>query len=427
MRLAGAEPLEPYPGRQTPWRCRCNTCGSVITPRLGNALKEGRGPCVHCGRIKQADAHRKVEQDVRDALRVGGVEPMEPYPGRLDRPWRSVCLRCGRTVTPRPAVVIHRGSDPCIYCSGGLLAEEDAVQTMREAGLEPIDSFPGARPPWRCRCVRCGREVTPRLYSIKKGNGGCKFCAGVGPLSEEIAVARFRSAGIEALEPYPGKPNFRWRGRCMRCGSEVNASLSTAERPKGGNGCAECASKGRAEGQRIPQQIAEEYMIAAGAVPLEPYVDGGTPWRCRCLHCGDEVEPRLWLIRQGVGPCPRCSVWGFKRTSPALVYLVTHPELKAHKIGVAGIQTSRLYKHRKNGWRVVRTLEVEKGSSALFIEKSVISWFRTSGWPPAGRGYDGWTETVSEDAVTLRTIWRHVLAASVQLQESVALSRSSSR
>ncbi|WP_329875159.1 GIY-YIG nuclease family protein [Streptomyces sp. BE20] len=33
--------------------------------------------------------------------------------------------------------------------------------------------------PWRCRCLTCGREVTPTLMKIRTG-GGCRFCASHG-------------------------------------------------------------------------------------------------------------------------------------------------------------------------------------------------------------------------------------------------------
>jgi hypothetical protein len=51
-----------------------------------------------------------------------------------------------------------------------------AEASMRAAQLEPLEPFIDADQPWRCRCLTCGRVVTPRLSSIGAG-GGCKYCA----------------------------------------------------------------------------------------------------------------------------------------------------------------------------------------------------------------------------------------------------------
>jgi hypothetical protein len=160
----------------------------------------------------------------------------------------------------------------------------------------------------------------------------------------------------------------------------------------------------------MTQEDAIATMIGAGAQPLEPYRDGGTPWRCKCLRCGAEVTPRLWLVRQGVGVCPLCTVYGFDRVGPAIVYVVTHPELHAHKVGVAGVSSRRLDEHRAKGWRLYRAVEVASGAEALAIESAVIRWMRKDrGWPTALSEGSGHTETVAATLVSTRTIWKHVL------------------
>ncbi|MGW1747284.1 hypothetical protein ACWCRD_17085 [Streptomyces sp. NPDC002092] len=44
MRAAGLEPLEPCPGTDTPWRCRCTTCGTIANPARATQLL--RAPLV---------------------------------------------------------------------------------------------------------------------------------------------------------------------------------------------------------------------------------------------------------------------------------------------------------------------------------------------------------------------------------------------
>ena len=52
MEAAGLEPLEPYPGADVPWRCRCRSCGSDVAPRY-NGVRQGRG-CQVCGKARSA-------------------------------------------------------------------------------------------------------------------------------------------------------------------------------------------------------------------------------------------------------------------------------------------------------------------------------------------------------------------------------------
>ena len=47
MRQAGFDPLEPYPGADERWRCRCTSCGRASTPRLVSVRRHGTG-CRYC-------------------------------------------------------------------------------------------------------------------------------------------------------------------------------------------------------------------------------------------------------------------------------------------------------------------------------------------------------------------------------------------
>lgn len=50
---------------------------------------------------------------------------------------------------------------------------------MIEAGLQPLEEYPGSNEPWKCRCATCNREVKPRYLSVVRG-GGCAHCAKYG-------------------------------------------------------------------------------------------------------------------------------------------------------------------------------------------------------------------------------------------------------
>ncbi len=47
MRAAGVEPIEPYRNSQSPWRCRCLSCGREVAPRYTDVVR-GYGGCKWC-------------------------------------------------------------------------------------------------------------------------------------------------------------------------------------------------------------------------------------------------------------------------------------------------------------------------------------------------------------------------------------------
>jgi hypothetical protein len=94
----GLEPLEQYPGAGKQWRCRCLTCGDQVRPRY-SSIKQGWGGCGRCGRLAQSRTQRAPEAEAIVDFRAVGLEPLEPYVNVMT-PWRSQCQRCGREVSP---------------------------------------------------------------------------------------------------------------------------------------------------------------------------------------------------------------------------------------------------------------------------------------------------------------------------------------
>jgi hypothetical protein len=92
-----------------------------------------------------------------------------------------------------------------------------------------------------------------------------------------------------------------------------------------------------------------------------------------------------------------------------VVYLVTHPLLGAHKIGIAGQQSRRLDHHRSLGWHVYRTMRFESGADAYRVEQAVLRWMREERrWAPHLAAGSGWTETVDAHFVSLEELWREI-------------------
>ena len=115
-------------------------------------------------------------------------------------------------------------------------SKDDAVALMRAAGLEPLDPFTKANDAWLCRCMTCGREVAPTYTNVKGLGVRCKYCSGkaVHPADAE---ALMRAAGAEPLEPYQSK-DAPWHCRCMTCGREITPSYGNIRR--GQSPCVYC-------------------------------------------------------------------------------------------------------------------------------------------------------------------------------------------
>ncbi len=255
MRAAGFEPLEPYIGSTKPWRCRRLSDGAELTLRYVN--------------IKPVASPQEPDEAIATMLSIG-FDPLEPYPGS-HKPWKSLRLADGAECSPR-------------YCDVRPVSSQKnagvAIAAMREAGYEPIDPYPGNRALWRCQCMVCGSEVTPRYLNVKAGYR-CRVCNPPGnPMPSEVAIAAMRAAGFEPLEPYPGSET-PWPCRCTTCQRESTPRLVSA---KAGHGCRFCNHPGR----RTSNENAAGAMRAAGFEPLENYPNAKNPWRCRCMSCGTE-------------------------------------------------------------------------------------------------------------------------------------------
>jgi len=48
---------------------------------------------------------------------------------------------------------------------------------MLKSNLKPLVPYPGSGVPWKCVCLKCKNEVTPRYSTVRVRIGGCKYCA----------------------------------------------------------------------------------------------------------------------------------------------------------------------------------------------------------------------------------------------------------
>lgn len=238
MRAAGLQPLDPYPGSASPWRCRCRTCGKVVTPRYGNVRLRQRG-CKFCAQVVvEAKSAEKL-------MRSKGLRPQVAYPG-ANKPWACLCQKCDAKLTPS-YTAIAAGQTPCKYCAKTRVDPRKAVASMRGWGLEPKEPFPGVQEPWTCTCIRCRRTVRVRYAIARNGRTRCPFCdktrrTPVVRVDEAAAVRIMRRVGhVEPLVSYPGSA-LKWRCRCLECRRIVSPTYSNVR--AGHRGCGRCAWKG---------------------------------------------------------------------------------------------------------------------------------------------------------------------------------------
>ena len=185
---------------------------------------------------------RLTDDEAATIAKEAGLVPLEPYPGAI-KSWRCRCEACGNEISPSLNNVRRRGRS-CGFCSGKWSAEDDRQELLRSRGLEPLVPYPGADKPWLCRCGKCGHEVSPKLTHIRAGaSSGCKYCGG-SAIHPDDAVELLTRLSLAPLEPYPGAVP-KWRVRCLVCGTEDAVKLTVLRTGKR-SPCLECVRLARA-------------------------------------------------------------------------------------------------------------------------------------------------------------------------------------
>jgi Zn finger protein HypA/HybF involved in hydrogenase expression len=290
---------------------------------------------------------------------------------------------------------------------------------MLARNLQPIEDYPGANKPWKCKCLDCGNFVQPHYAHIQQGRKGCSFCASKNlsertrrPQDEVFKIAR--ESGWEPLEPYNSR-HKPWKCKCQKCGKVSNAYLASM---LAGFGCKHCS------GLIVNPLEAEQLMLKSNLKPLVPYPGSGVPWKCLCLKCKKEVFPRYSTVRVRIGGCKYCATHGFDFSKGGILYVITHELLGAHKIGITNeaAKEKRLKKHEAEGWLTYKTVFFENGNDAFEIEQQILTWWRTERGLPmylssAEMPQGGHTETVDSNEIDLMDIGNQIEVLMTKLRE----------
>ncbi len=284
------KPLEPYKGNKHPWRSIHTPCGREVSPHL-NGIKQGQGPCKYCA------GKAVLPKDAKALFLSKGLKPLEPYSGDSKHPWRAIHLPCGNEVSPTYNIIQRDESIGCHYCSDQFVDPDEAFQFFVSKDLQPLVPYPGTAKPWKSLHLICGSEIKPRYAHIKAGRKGCPVCAGVVPISQERALAFFRSNGLEPKEKFKG-PHHPWKSIHTACGRKVSPRWANVQ--QGSSGCSYCS------GNKVDVKEAKALLKKLDLKPLEPYKDNKSPWKCIHTKCGNEVSPSYNSLRNGQGGCESC-------------------------------------------------------------------------------------------------------------------------
>ena len=231
MLAAGLKPLTKYPGAKSAWKCKCMKCGKTVATYYSDVKHQGAG-CKYC-------AGKAVDpKDAERLMRKRGLIPQVPYE-RHNKKWHCKCKKCGRDVYP-VYNSIQQGRGGCKYCAKVWVDEIDAIGLMREHNLEPLIPYPGSKFAWKCRCLVCGKITSPQHAAIKNGQGSCVYCSRK-VVDPEDALKVMLKNNLQPLEPY-SRSDGPWKCRCLKCGRTVTPAYVAVNGGQGG--CKYCAPRG---------------------------------------------------------------------------------------------------------------------------------------------------------------------------------------
>jgi hypothetical protein len=234
MLKAGLQPLEPYLSSEQPWKCKCLVCGNVVKPPY-KQIKRGIGGCRTCRYIKSGKSNSNSEVEAVALMLKNNLKPLEPYKNK-DKPWKSICLICKKTVSPLFGN-IKRGQAGCKWCARKFLDPNEALAVMIKQGYEPLTEYINDRVGWKSRCKKCQRISYPTYQKVsrQKKITGCTYC-NTHFVSDKFARKVMRESGFKPLVPYTNarKP---WKSQCIKCKNIVTPMYMNVCKGRGCNFC----------------------------------------------------------------------------------------------------------------------------------------------------------------------------------------------
>lgn len=131
----------------------------------------------------------------------------------------------------------------------------------------------------------------------------------------------------------------------------------------------------------------------------------------QCEKCLAILSPIVEKVVAGES-CQECGRYRFNVSEPSFLYLLTHPILKLHQVGIGtvGKDKGRLEKHLKDGWVAFGIWHGDQRTTFLWEKKifaqvkKILSAQASKGVDPMGKWVDTWSESISADAISASEI-----------------------
>jgi hypothetical protein len=359
---------------------------------------------------------RKIDPQIAEARMISaGLQPLEPYKNAISD-WKCKCLTCKKIVISRYNRIQQGSGCPlCAYKSGGMkirLSEAKALEKLKEYNLEAVGPYEKSDLKWKCRCLRCGEIVYPKLKNLQRGDGGCYKCgmkvAGEkNKLDEDQAVRTAVEAGFTPLEPYKNALS-KWKMIHLLCGATVYPKLNTLTNIQEGRlGCAVCSGHQVAIG--INDLVTTHPNIAIEACDWDPKEVTAGSQKKRQWKCSNEHK---WIApistRTSGHGCPTCAPTGFDPNQSGWLYLLQHDLWEMFQIGITNSPDNRLNQHRKLGWTTLELRGPMDGHLAQQWETAILRMLKAKGADLsnskiAGK-FDGYSEAWSKSTYEAKSI-----------------------
>lgn len=130
-----------------------------------------------------------------------------------------------------------------------------------------------------------------------------------------------------------------------------------------------------------------------------------------CNRCSALVSPIVEKVLAG-DSCKECGRYSFKAGLPSYLYLLTHPTLKLHQIGIGtvGKDKDRLAKLLIDGWIAFGIWHGDRRTTFLWEKKiftaikKILTPRQNDGVAPFGKWVVTWSESISAEAISASEI-----------------------
>ena len=343
------KPLEPFPGSQNSWRSQCLKCKQIVLPKY-SSIQQGRGGCRDCGYVKLSKKRTIDQKEAVKTMVEAGLKPLEKYKSTTTK-WKCLCLSCNRTIRITRQSVLS--GSRCQYCSGSKVDVSLAKKQMILFGLKPKERFPGSAKKWKVECIACGNISSMTYNHLLEARVKVKSEAyGCRSCAYQNLGRSRRNSSKEVVD------KFRKLGlKLLEEYKDANTPNQVLCLKCGKHSQKTYSSIRRGSGCKycaknyVDRDDASKEMIVRGYIPQEAYKSNHSKWLCIHKPCGNLVSPTRAQIMNNDGGCRHCADFGIRLLEPSFVYLMTNEELQAHKIGIGNLKEEKKNDRRRKHLR----------------------------------------------------------------------------